>query len=188
MSHKPFSESRIRKNEERVLEAVRNPMRAANIHCKLAPAVSEYARATSLLPISKLEYWERTFRHEIWLESHSRYKLFPILSRRLLLPWLDFCSGDGYRRERAFHASSEDAPNGFLFAIVLRRLNDWVPQVRAAAREHVPAMAANTQPKHILEALWAILILRHNTEVVEPSKFPNLSVCCLGQAMELHVA
>ncbi|MEM1254091.1 MAG: hypothetical protein AAGI69_16795 [Cyanobacteria bacterium P01_H01_bin.21] len=53
--------------------------------------------------------------------------------------------------------SSESAPNGFLFAMVLRRLNDWVPQVRAAAREHIPQMAANTKPEYILETLWAIL-------------------------------
>ena len=82
-------------------------------------------------------------------------------SRHLLLPWLDYCSGDGYQREKTLRTSREGAPNGFLFAIVLRRLNDWVPQVRAAAREYVPKMAANTKPEYILEALWAILPYLH---------------------------
>ena len=143
--------------EEQVLEAVRNLVRAIDIPRQLAPAVSAYVRATSRLSVSKLEYWERTFRHEICLESHARDKLSPIRYHRLLLPWLDYCSGDGYRRERALRASSEGAPNAFLFAIVLRRLNDWVPQVRAAAREYVPVIAANTNPEHIMAALWLIL-------------------------------
>ena len=48
-------------NKERILEAVRNLIRAANIGRNLAPAVSEYVEATSLLSVSNLEYWERTF-------------------------------------------------------------------------------------------------------------------------------
>lgn len=147
----------LQEDEERVLAAVRNLVRTANTGCESALAVSEYVRATSYLSVSKLEYWERTFRHEIWLALPSRSKAFPIRRHRLLIPWLDHCSGNGHRRERALRALSEGAPNSFLFAIVLRRLNDWVPQVRTAARECFPMMAANTQPEHLLEALWSIL-------------------------------
>ncbi|MBE7384008.1 MAG: hypothetical protein F6J95_021645 [Leptolyngbya sp. SIO1E4] len=114
------------------------------------------------MSVSKLEYWEKTFRHEICLGAYARPKLFSLRSRRLLIPWLDYCNEDGYRRERALRSSHEGVPNGFLFALVLRRLNDWVPQVRAAAREHLPKMAANTKPEHILEALWVILPHLHS--------------------------
>ena len=148
-------------NEELVLAAVRNLVRAAARNQRLAPAIAEYVKATTHLPITKLEYWERAFRREICLESHTHQTLTSTFrwmrSRRLLFPWLECCNSDGYRRERALRAGSAGAPNGFLFAMVLRRLNDWVPQVRAAACEQVPTIAANTKPEHILEALWAIL-------------------------------
>lgn len=149
-------------HKEQVLEAVRNLVHAAAVHRELTPAVSEYVRATSLLSVSKLEDWERTIRYEICLESHFKPKLFPLRSRRLLIPWLDCCNRDGYLRENALRSLSEGAPNEFLFAIVLRRLNDWVPQVRAAAREQVSKIAADTKPEHILEALWAILPHLHS--------------------------
>ncbi|BDM77315.1 hypothetical protein [Acaryochloris marina] len=76
-------------------------------------------------------------------------------------PWLDCCSGNGYRREQALRALNEGAPNAFLCALVLRRLNDWVLQVRAAAREYIPTMAAHTQPEYLVEALWALLLSVH---------------------------
>ena len=144
-------------NKDRVLDAVRNLVHAANGHLDLGSAVSEYIRATSFLSVAKLEDWERAFRYEIYVEPHSSSKLFTLRDRRLPIPWLDLCHGDGYLREKALRSLREGAPNGFLLAMVLRRLNDWVPQVRAAAREHVPQMAANTKPEHILETLWATL-------------------------------
>ncbi|ESA37409.1 hypothetical protein N836_03190 [Leptolyngbya sp. Heron Island J] len=148
-------------DKDRVLDAVRNLAHAANGHLNLVSAVSEYINATSLLSISKLEYWERTFRYEIYVEPHSRSKSFSLREHRLLIPWLDHCNGNGYLREKALRSLREGAPNGFLFAMILRRLNDWVPQVRAAAREHVPQIAANTKPEFILETLWAILPYLH---------------------------
>lgn len=41
--------------------------------------------------------------------------------------------------------------------LAVRRLNDWVPQVRKAARESVSEIAANSDPEHVVEALFAIL-------------------------------
>lgn len=141
-------------HEEQVLEVVRNILR----NRAFAPALAEYTGVTSGLPVAKLEYWERTFRYEIELASYSQR--FSLNSRRLL-PWLDCCSGDGYQREKALRALKEGASNAFLCALVLRRLNDWVPQVRAAAREHIPAMAAHTQPEYLVEALWVLLLNFH---------------------------
>lgn len=52
---------------------------------------------------------------------------------------------------------TERAPNGFFFALALRRLNDWVPQARAAAREHLHQLAARSAPEHVVDALWHTL-------------------------------
>lgn len=145
-----------------MLRAARHLVSAANRDREVEEAIAEFAQITSLLPISGLKRWERAFQYEIWQQWRFVYRLFPyeiwrkLRSKRRLLPWLDCCDDDGYQRERALRASSEGAPNGFLFALVLRRLNDWVPQVRAAARECIPKMADQTKPEHIVEALWAI--------------------------------
>lgn len=150
-----------KKHEEQVLESARNLIHNADVQRKLVPAVQEYVRATSRLPVSKLEYWERAFRHEIGMALYSRFRLSSMRNRSVLLPWLDYCNGNGYQREKALR-TSESAPNGFLFALALRRLNDWVPQVRLAAREHVPLMAVHTKTEHIVDALWAVLPHLHS--------------------------
>lgn len=41
--------------------------------------------------------------------------------------------GDGYLREAALNRLREGAPSPFLLAAIAYRMNDWVPQVRAAA-------------------------------------------------------
>ncbi|MBE9063255.1 hypothetical protein [cf. Phormidesmis sp. LEGE 11477] len=76
---------------------------------------------------------------------------------RVLIPWVDCCNGNGYQRERALRAMGKGAPNSFLFAILLRRLNDWVPEVRTAARECIPAIIRKTDLEYVLEALWGVL-------------------------------
>ncbi|MEX2964210.1 hypothetical protein [Microbulbifer sp. TYP-18] len=111
--------------------------------------------ATSQLPLSKFNYWERLIRseYEMVLERSTRKRLRFWLKRRELLTWLDLISWDGYRRERALRAISEGAPNAFFFSMALRRLNDWVPQVRKAAIEKLPIIAKKTKPSHVVEAL-----------------------------------
>ena len=141
--------------------AVRNLLRAAKTHTQVASALPDFVEATSQLPISRLEYWEGVIRSESGLlTQRSRFlglTLFQARRHRSLIPWLDCCSYDGYQREKALQALGEGAPNSFLFAILLRRLNDWVPEVRAAARDRIPTIAENTHPKYILEALCGIL-------------------------------
>ena len=140
-------------------------LHAANVGRSLAPAFSEFVEATSQLPIAKLEYWEGVFRSEIDIAAQPRtrfrLKLLPSRPHRLLIPWLDCCSSNGHHRERALRKLNEGAPNCFLLAFVLRRLNDWVPEVRAVARDRIPAIAKNTKSKHLLEALWGILPYLH---------------------------
>ncbi|MEW5250265.1 hypothetical protein [Microbulbifer discodermiae] len=111
--------------------------------------------ATSQLPMSKFNYWERLIRseYEMALERSAQKRLRFWLKRGELLTWLDLISWDGYRRERTLRAISEGAPNAFFFSMALRRLNDWVPQVRKAAIEMLPAIAKKTKPSYVVEAL-----------------------------------
>ena len=140
--------------------AAGNLLYAAKTRGQIAPAVAEFVGVTSRLPVARLEHWERAFRHEVQLAAQPRllfgFQLFPNRRQRPI-PWLDCCSYDGYQRENALRALDEGAPNGFLLAIVLRRLNDWVPEVRAAARDRIPIIADKTDPTYILEALCGIL-------------------------------
>lgn len=52
---------------------------------------------------------------------------------------------------------STGAPSAFLLALALRRLNDWVPQVRHAARETLPELASNSEPQDVADVLWSLL-------------------------------
>ena len=50
------------------------------------------------------------------------------------LAWLFIFHRDGHQREAALNLLVTAAPSPFLLAAVIWRLNDWVPQVRGAAR------------------------------------------------------
>ncbi|KMN35203.1 hypothetical protein VI26_12900 [Chromobacterium sp. LK1] len=123
------------------------------------PEMAPLAAATAALPLKNLEYWERFLsweRYRAWqLAAPSKWTL---LFRQTPGPtWLDLCSEDGYLREKTLRALKHGAPNAFFFALALRRLNDWVPQVRAAARETLPDIASHTAPQHVAAALCALL-------------------------------
>ena len=123
-------------------------------------SITEIVAATSGLPIANLESWERKIRWELWrveYKSPSPKWKFWKKRRSRLVSWLDLFSGDGFRRERTLRTLSEGAPNGFFFSVAIRRLNDWVPQVRVAAREHLPLIAGRSDPNGVVDALWAIL-------------------------------
>jgi hypothetical protein len=73
------------------------------------------------------------------------------------LNWNDLGSGDGYVREAALRDLSGPAPNGFAMVLALRRLNDWVLQVRSAARDTLPALAEASDPEQVVDALCGLL-------------------------------
>lgn len=107
---------------------------------------------TSELPLSNLDEWERQIRDWIYLPPTSgppRSENFPT--------WVDLCSGDGRKRERTLRALAGPAPNGFFLALAVRRLNDWVPQVRTAAREKLEAIAQASPPAVVSDVLCAVL-------------------------------
>ncbi|MER2163175.1 MAG: hypothetical protein ABS921_03535, partial [Psychrobacter alimentarius] len=58
-------------------------------------------------------------------------------------------------------------PNAFSLALAVRRLNDWVPQVRTAAREVLPSMLKSTEPKYVTEVLCMLLINWHSWGKIE---------------------
>lgn len=136
---------------------IRELLRTDYAHAQLSPAL---LKAISQLQITRLDYWESVFRSEICWPKQSWNPIDKLLSnnkRRVRLSWVDCCSGDGYQREDALRAITTGAPNSFLFALILRRLNDWVPEVRAVARERIPLVAKQTRPEYVCEALWSLL-------------------------------
>ena len=76
--------------------------------------------------------------------------------------WYDLLSGDGFRRERFLLEVNEGAPSAFLLAMFLRRLNDWVPQVRKAALQAAENVLDRTDPDIVGEVLWSILSVRNS--------------------------
>lgn len=126
---------------------------------KVVSDMSSLVAVTSRLPLSNLDYWERLIRNEYYstLESSNppKWKMWAKPTR--LLTWLDLISWDGYKRENTLRTITGAAPNSFFFTLALRRLNDWVPQVRAAARDRLPFIVKESNPVHIVDALCVTL-------------------------------
>jgi len=114
---------------------------------------------TSQLPLSSFDYWERLIRSEYSLalreSTPPKWKVWA--KPRELITWLDLISWDGFKREKALRTLSGAAPNTFFFSLAVRRLNDWVPQVRVAAREKLPELAKATKPEFVVSALTIAL-------------------------------
>ena len=122
--------------------------------------MSLLVQATASLPLTHLAYWEQVIRDELNRAERSQSSQpwwKPQVEPRRFLTWLDLASWDGHIRERVLRTLSGPVPNGLFFALALRRLNDWVPQVRAAAREKLPLLARDSMPEHVAQALCAML-------------------------------
>lgn len=145
--------------EDKIISAVRAFASSISSSSKVVADMSELIEVTSQLPLSSFDYWERFIRSEFstaLMESISpKWKVWS--KPREIVTWLDLISWDGYKREKALRALSGAAPNTFFFSLAVRRLNDWVPQVRKAAREKLPEIANSTNPKYVVEALCVAL-------------------------------
>lgn len=141
--------------ENTIISAVKNFAASINANSKVVADMSELADLTVDLPLANFDYWEKLIRTEFSNSLHNQVNSnLNFRSRpKELLTWLDIISWDGYRREKTLRTISGAAPNAFFFSLVLRRLNDWVPQVRKAAREKLPELAKATAPIHVIEAL-----------------------------------
>jgi len=141
-----------------LVNTVRDLLQSSRPTRSSAEAIAKLEAETSGLPLTQLDGVEQMIRQELRYEGHASSRpgmSMPELARPLT--WLDLCSGNGYTRERALRCLSSAAPNALFLALALRRLNDWVPQVRQAAREQLPTIAAASAPAHVAEALWSLL-------------------------------
>lgn len=145
--------------EEQVISAVKKFSASINSGSKVVADMSLLVEVTTKLPLSNLDYWERLIREEfssaLVSTSRPKWKIWSKPSQ--FLTWLDLISWDGYKREKTLRTLRGAAPNSFFFALAFRRLNDWVPQVREAAREKIPLIASVSNPAHVVDALCATL-------------------------------
>ncbi len=140
--------------EMRISAAVTKYAAAAN--AGRPESISELAEITSSLPIRNMEAWELVVRGGIDRASEPpRWRVG--FKPKPIVTWLDLCSRDGFDRELALRSLSSAAPNRFFLAIAVRRLNDWVPQIRAAARKRLLSIAIASNPEDVVDVLWAIL-------------------------------
>lgn len=142
-----------------VREAIKKSLTFDILYQRIRPDISPFLAATSNLPLKSLKEWEKLISWQIELSFYeSGYKRTSDKIQQVgSLSWLDLCHGDGFRRERALRTISVGAPDSFIFALVVRKLNDWVPQVREAARDALPAIAAATDPEIIVDVLFITL-------------------------------
>lgn len=145
--------------KDEVLSAVRQFAHSVHAGRKVVADISILVDATSHLPLTNLDAWERLLRCEFYraLENSTPSKWKFWAQPTPFLTWIDLCSGDGFKREKTLRTLSGAAPNSFFFALAVRRLNDWVPQVRKAAREKLLEITKNSDPEQIVDVLCAIL-------------------------------
>lgn len=148
-----------REMEAHVLSAVSEFVASLNSGSGVVADMTELVEVTTRLPLSNLEYWERLIRSGLYqAAAHSKPAKWKFWDKPTpFLTWIDLCSGDGFKRERTLRILSGHAPNRFFFAMAVRRLNDWVPQVRSAAREQLPSIAVASNPEDVVDVLCAVL-------------------------------
>lgn len=148
-----------REMEGHVLSAISKLVGSLNSGSGVVADMTELVEVTSRLPLSNLEYWERLIRSGLYqAATNSKPAKWKFWAKPTpFLTWIDLCSGDGFKRERTLRILSGRAPNRFFFAMAVRRLNDWVPQVRSAAREQLPSIAAASNPEDVVDVLCAVL-------------------------------
>lgn len=173
--------------EDKVISAVKEFASSINAGSKVVADRSALIEATSLIPLSNFDYWERLIRYEfsqaLGNSTQSQWKFWSKPSE--LLTWLDLISWDGYKREKALRTLSGPAPNVFFFSLAIRRLNDWVPQVREAARDKLPEMAKETAPEHVVEALCIALSNWNSWRRIEKAdKQVLLQIICRDEIAE----
>ncbi len=145
-------------NEDAAKQAFRKFLQVSAID-RGTSSMDSLVAITSQLSLDKFDIWESLIRTELWASAEQagtpKWQFWRAAQRAP--SWLDLCSADGFIREKSLRSVLGAAPDGFLFSLALRRLNDWVPQVRLAAREHIPSIAACSPPKVVADALWSAL-------------------------------
>ena len=173
--------------EDEVKSAVREFASSINSGSTVVADMSALIDVTSDLPLLSFDYWERLIRSEfsLALRESTPPKCKFWSKPKELRTWLDLISWDGYKREKTLRTLSGAAPNTFFFSLAVRRLNDWVPQVRKAAREKLPEIAKATDPKYVVEAL-CIALSNWNSwgRIEEADKKVLLQIICEDEIAE----
>ncbi|CAA0117951.1 Uncharacterised protein [BD1-7 clade bacterium] len=145
--------------EKSIADAAREFAISLSAKTGVVADIRPLVHATNGMRLSNLDMIERHLRWEfernLVVPTTSRWQFRKPKER--ILTWVDICSGSGRTREKALRTISGSAPNSFFFAMVFRRLNDWVPEVRKAATEIIPRMVRETDPDIVSEVLCAIL-------------------------------
>lgn len=145
--------------EAEILSAIRVFARSAYGGPNVVADMSSLIKATSEISLSNLDQWERFIRWNIAREmQESRPPKWQVWKNpTAFLTWVDLCSEDGFRRERTLRVLSGGAPNRFFFSMAIRRLNDWVLQVKDTACERLPPLARESDPEVVADVLCATL-------------------------------
>ncbi len=159
--------------EADVRAAVREFAKSNSASSRGVADMSALVRITATLPLSNVAYWEQLIRVEYSAALRSpvepvrskwfdKFSFVPSNEKKRaesgrFLNWIDLVSFDGYIRERTLRTLTGSAPNGFFLAVVLRRMNDWVPQVRLAARDAVLPLVRASNPEDVVDVLCATL-------------------------------
>lgn len=146
-------------HEKELLSAIRQIPKTIPQNGTSSINISILLTATSNLPLTNLESIERTIRWGYYEILKTSTAFHPSTTKIAYHPltWLDLCHENGFQREKALRAPLGPAPNAIFFAIAMRRLNDWAPKVREAARERLPTIAENTNPEFVADVLCATL-------------------------------
>jgi len=126
-------------------------------------ALAEFIEETESLPLSNFGGYESAIRSVAYVLEPPRRRFSwqqPPKEYSFPVPWFDLFSGNGYRRERVLRAVKAQAPSAFLLAMLIRRLNDWVPQVREAAQDTVRHALKTSPADMVTEVAWAMLPVR----------------------------
>lgn len=144
--------------EAEVLSAIRELVQRGASSASADDAMASAVAETSLLSLSNLDEWERKLRAELRLAEQRGpspgWQFWRRSEPPSISPWLDICNGDGFKREIALRSLVGPAPNSFFLTLAIRRLNDWVREVRAAARKRIPHIAESSAPAQLADALW----------------------------------
>ncbi len=137
----------------RLVEAVKLYVTAQFGRPVLAPELAAVLAITAYWPLVGLDGKERLLRslvsrelYELRLQSGQWREALPV-------SWLDLVSADGFERERALQSLSGPAPDAFWLTVMMRRLNDWVPEVRAACQAKLREVALASDPQAVVAAL-----------------------------------
>ncbi len=125
----------------------------------------------SALPLSALIQVDREIRHRTLFLEYDQVTFIGLLNSVLQrapghllersedLAYVFVCHGNGYLREAALKRIAKAAPSAFLFALVAYQLNNWVPEVREAARDCLGRIIPLTSAAIVAEA--AMYVLQH---------------------------